>query len=343
MCPSYILNRGWIDHSARHVPTYDEVTSTKRRKNKQAGSETGETQNEGSPTKIQSNHEGGRDSGLESDTSFESLASHFEASYNHRFEEPGATTIPTFPRNIQSTVRRQDTTRKEARDRKKARKEEEVEKKREEIRRLKALKMRDVKRKLEIIGRQAGLKKKGKSKDESVPDGEDDGLVDEALRELDLEGDWDPEKYDRQMAGLFDRNDDVFEDDGANEGDNDETLGFDEDGKPVWDDDIDIGDIALDDDEKVKNKENQKKDKKKKKKKKKDQGGDEGVDIDVMDADAPHVFGEEEEEVWDGTEEMRKRVLQEYLDKLDAFDFNDMVRQPFLNPSLVFNFLTPFS
>jgi len=205
--------------------------------------------------------------------------------------------------------------------------------------------MRDVKRKLEIIGRQAGLKKKGKSRDEPVPDEEDDGLVDEALHELDLEGDWDPEKYDRQMAGLFNRNDDAFEDDGANEEDNDESLRFDEDGKPVWDDDIDIGDITMqDDDDNVQSKENQKKDKKKKKKKKKDQGGDEeGVDVDAMDADAPQVFGEEEEEVWDGSEEMRKRVLKKYMDELDAFDFNDMVGNVFLNPSVVFNFLTPFS
>jgi len=316
-----------------------------RRKKKQACSETSEVQNEGSPTNIQSNDEGEKDSGLESDASFESLASHFEASYNHRFEEPGAATIPTFPRTIQSTVRRQDTTRKEARERKKARKEEELEKKREEIRRLKALKMRDVKRKLEIIGRQAGLKKKGKGKDESVPDEEDDGLVDEALHELDLEGDWDPEKYDRQMAGLFNRNDDAFEDGGANEEDNDRSLRFDEDGKPVWDDDIDIGDITMqDDDDDVQSKENQKKDKKKKTKKKKDQGGDEeGVDVDAMDADAPQVFGEEEEEVWDGSEEMRKRVLKKYMDELDAFDFNDMVGNVFLNPSVVFNFLTPFS
>ena len=68
------------------------------------------------------------DTGLLSDTSFESLASHFEASYNHRFEEPGAATIASFPRVLPSAVRRQDTTRKDARERRKERKEEELRK-----------------------------------------------------------------------------------------------------------------------------------------------------------------------------------------------------------------------
>ncbi len=131
------------------------------------------------------------------------------------------------------------------------------------------------------------------------------------------------------MAGLFDRNGDAFEDDGANEGDDDEGPRFDEDGKPVWDDDIDIGDIAPPDgNDKVQSKENRKK--KEKKKKRKNQGGDEaGVDVDAMDADAPQVFEEEEEEVWDGTEEMRKRVLKKYMDELDTLDFNDMVGNAF--------------
>jgi len=68
-----------------------------------------------------------------------------------------AATIKTFPRTIASTVRRADTTRKDARERKKQRQEEELEKKREEVRRLKALKMKEVRRKLELIGREGGV------------------------------------------------------------------------------------------------------------------------------------------------------------------------------------------
>ena len=282
---SYILNRGWIDRSERHVPTYEEIIITHN------------------PEKEEEEEE--EDTGALSASSFDSLASRFEASYNHRFEEPGAGTIPRFPRTIPSTVRRADTTRKEARERRRRRREEEVERRREEVRVLKALKMREVRRKLEMIGREAGLR--------GELDGEDGGFVDEALRELDLEGDWSPEKHDRGMAGLFER-------EGEEDG-----LAFDEDGKPVWEDDIGIEDIVGHGDEAGSSqKEEEKKRKKKKKKKKKEQGGEEGgaVDVDAMDADVELEFDEGE---WDGTEEMRKKVLKRYMDGLDSLDFNDMV------------------
>jgi hypothetical protein len=49
-----------------------------------------------------------------------------------------------------------------------------------------------------------------------------------------------------------------------------------------------------------------------------------GVDIDDMDADVTgEDYGEEEE--WDGTEEMRKKKIQEYMDEVYGLDFNDMV------------------
>ncbi len=103
------------------------------------------------------------DSGVDSDASFESLNDHFEASYNFRFEEPGADRIPTFPRNLPNTVRRQDSTRKDARARKQERKEAELEQKREEVRRLKNLKMKEIRKKLEMIGKEGG---RGKNVDE---------------------------------------------------------------------------------------------------------------------------------------------------------------------------------
>jgi protein KRI1 len=53
-------------------------------------------------------------------------------------------------------VRREDSTRKDARERKKKRKEEELQKKREEVKRLKSLKMKELRAKLERIGREGG-------------------------------------------------------------------------------------------------------------------------------------------------------------------------------------------
>ena len=117
---------------------------------------------------------------------------------------------------------------------------------------------------------------------------------------MDLEGDWDPEAYDRQMANLY--------------GDED----FDVAEKPHWDEEIDIGDLEV---APVPTSS-----KKKKKKKKNDHGDGEtlgGVDVDAMDADVEKTRDDED---WDGTEEMRKRKLDEYMDEIYGLEFNDMVR-----------------
>lgn len=258
------------------------------------------------------------DTGLLSDTSFESLASHFETSYNHRFEEPGAATIASFPRVLPSVVRRQDTTRKNARERRKERKEEEHRKRQEEVKRMKALKMREIRRKLERVGREAGLKKTSRGNND-----DDDEFVDEALKELDLEGEWDPEKHDRQMAGLFDRDAEIEEDDDAWAGKFGDNGEFDSDGKPKWDDDIDIRDIVPPDDDAVvfqgDSRKSKREKKREKRKKKRDEDEDGTVDIDAMDAE----FQQNEE--WDGTEEMRKRKWNEYMDEVYGLDFNDIV------------------
>ena len=169
------------------------------------------------------------------------------------------------------------------------------------------------------MGQEAGLKK---FQSRGNNDDDDDEFVDEALKELDLEGDWDPEKHDRQMAGLFDKYDEDGEDDGAWAG---EFADDDSDGKPKWDDDIDIGDIDLPDDDAVafhedSRKSNGEKKKKKKKKKKDDEDEDGAVDIDAMDAEI-----QQDDEEWDGTEEMRKRKLNEYMDEVYGLDFNDIV------------------
>lgn len=201
-----------------------------------------------------------------------------------------ADTIKSYPRNLPSLVRREDTTRKDARERRKARKEEELLKKKEEVKRLKGLKMKDLRSKLERIGKEGG-----RNLEENI-----------ALQQLDLEGDWDPDSHDAQMTELY-GNDEV-----------------DEDGKPEWDDDIDIGDIYMSGGEEpfASSSKPSKKEKKKKKKKAVDEDED-GVDVDAMDAD---VQRNDEEEEWDGTEEMRKRKLDEYMDEIYGLDFNDMVR-----------------
>ena len=222
----------------------------------------------------------------------------------HSFSPRDAAVIKGYPRNLPSLVRREDTSRKDARERKKQRKEEELVKKREEVKRLKGLKMKDLRAKLERIGREGG-KNIDETKGELSLNNDTSFLMlclcAIALQDLDLEGDWDPDSHDQQMAGLY--------------GDDD----VDVDDKPQWDDDIDIGDIMSGTEEQVMS---NKKKKNKKKKGKAPADENEGVDVDAMDADVQH--GDDEEE-WDGTEEMRKRKLDEYMNEIYGLDFNDMV------------------
>ncbi|KAI0692163.1 KRI1-like family C-terminal-domain-containing protein [Cytidiella melzeri] len=281
---NYILNRGWIDRSAKRLPTYKEIT----------GSSTSKVKGKG---RADADEDNGKDEpeesvgaeGLEEDDSFEEVADLFESSYNFRFEEPGADKIARYPRDIASTIRREDTHRKEVRERRKERKEQEKAKKKEEVRRLKSLKMKEIREKLERIGKEGG---------KNVEDSE-------ALQQLDIEGDWDPDAHDAQMSRVY-GDDDL---DGDIE-------------KPTWTDDIDVDDIISDDDV-AGDPSDKKKKKKKKKKKAKEQGEEgEGVDLDEMDADAMPVVDDNE---WDGTEEMRKKKLDEYMDELYGLEFNDIV------------------
>jgi hypothetical protein len=90
---------------------------------------------------------------------------------------------------------------------------------------------------------------------------------------------------------------------------------FQDDDKPQWAGDIDITDLVPD----FENEPSNKKKKKKKKEQKEDaEDGYGAVDMDGMDADV--------DEGWDGTEEMRQRKLDQYMDEIYELDFNDMVR-----------------
>lgn len=237
--------------------------------------------------------------------------------------------IPSFPRNV-DTVRRpapHTERRKEARERRRERKEEELKEKREDVKRLKGLKMKEMKKKLEMIGKEGGWKgaqgtvflRRTRSELSLMKI-----LGHVALEKLDLEGDWDSAAYDAQMQAIL----------AEVEGNMDESADVDDD-KPTWDDDIDVGDIMppSDNDEPEAGPSQRETDKKKKKKKKKGKGGEDadgGVDMDEMDAERMDVAGGDgaggwDEEEWDGTEEMRKRVLDKYMGEMLGLEFNDVV------------------
>jgi protein KRI1 len=107
-------------------------------------------------------------------------------------------------------------------------------------------------------------------------------------------------------------------------------AGGDDDEKPTWEDDIDVDDIIPPNRNEVPHTSAAKERKKAKKKEKKQSMAEDGeyaVDVDEMDADAPKAGGSGWDEVeWDGTEEMRKRVLDQYMEEINELEFNDMVR-----------------
>ena len=127
-----------------------------------------------------------------------------------------------------------------------------------------------------------------------------------ALQDLDLDGDWDPEAHDLQMAGIYAQ-------DGGDEY-------YDEE-KPTWDDDIDIDDIVP---SAASSSKKQKKGKRGENKRKNTGNEDGGYGFSEGD-EAYGESGEQDDEEWDGTEEMRKKKLQEYMDSLLKLEFNDMV------------------
>ncbi|GAO48403.1 Krr1-domain-containing protein [Saitoella complicata NRRL Y-17804] len=213
----------------------------------------------------------------EDEDEFDDRVDHFENAYNFRYEEAGAADIVGHARNITS-VRRKDDKRKAARDARNERKELEKQQKLEELRRLKNLKRKEIEEKLKKIAEITGS--------ETVP-----------FDDVDLEGEFDPERWDRKMQEAFD--------DKYYEG---------KDTKPTFDDDIDIDDIVP---------EFSKKNAKNKPATMVDENGEEII----MDADyavegerARTSRKEKRKEILD-----KKRKLDDYIDNHYQLDYEDMI------------------
>lgn len=117
-------------------------------------------------------------------------AENFENAYNFRYEEPGSHELLTFSRKqaTDQTLRKEPKreARKRARDNKRDRLLEQKRTADEEVKRLKNLKLKELRRKLSRINEVAG------SKDEEI----------NVNAEL-IQGEWDPEAHDKRMAELF--------------------------------------------------------------------------------------------------------------------------------------------
>ncbi|CAG8674196.1 16065_t:CDS:10, partial [Funneliformis mosseae] len=145
----------------------------------------------------------------EEDEKFEEAVDQFESKYNFRFEEEGSTKVVTYARNLEGSMRRTDNKRKLQRQARSERKEEEKKRKIEELKRLKNLKKKEIFEKLQKIKEITGNDTVG-------------------FDDVDLEEDFDPDKYDKKMNKVFD-------DDYYAEADNE---------KPEWSDNINVDDIV---------------------------------------------------------------------------------------------------
>ncbi|ADV23921.1 ribosome biogenesis-related protein, putative [Cryptococcus gattii WM276] len=206
---NYILNRGWIDRSEKHVPTYDEVVGP-------SIEDVEEVATRIKSTKPKSSHPWG-ELGEESD--FEDRAEEFETEYNFRFEEPGSSTIAAHPREIPSLVRRADDTRKSKRARRAERKAAEKAAKEEEIKREKGKKRREMEKRMNVLKH----------------DLEKEGFKDLEWGKLEkvLDGEWDENVWEKIVGGMLSKGDEQ-EDEDDNE-------------KPIWNDEL--GDAEYDEEE----------------------------------------------------------------------------------------------
>ncbi|KAI7834115.1 KRI1-like family-domain-containing protein [Kickxella alabastrina] len=225
----------------------------------------------------------------EEDEKIVELTDNFESKYNFRFEEQGGTQIKSYPREIEGSLRRKDDRRKLARERSKARKLDRKREKAEELKRLKNQKKKEILEKLKEIQGITGNKVVG-------------------FDSLDLDGDFDPVKFDSQMSKIFD-------DEYYNQVDDLE--------KPTWDDDIDIGDIVPDfDDQQFKGKRG------KKDKKAVNTNGDDDfmMDADYMEgANEGRPSGSVDSHALDSTKAALKDTVSDYLDNYYQLDFEDIV------------------
>ncbi len=119
----------------------------------------------------------------EDEAEFDDRVDAFEAKYNFRFEEPDGIQVASHARGVSDSLRRPDDRRKRAREAKKLRKDKEKLVKAEEIKHLKNLKKKEVQSRLLALQEAAGA-----------------GMD---FSGVDLDADFDPDEFSRQMESKF--------------------------------------------------------------------------------------------------------------------------------------------
>lgn len=135
----------------------------------------------------------------EQDEEFFDRAEQWEKDFEKRqfrHEEEGASEIQSFARQQEGLLRAKDPTRKEARQRKEERKAKQQQQEEEELKRLKTLKRKEIEEQQQLIAKIAGVQKNKI-----------------AWTREELQKDFDPESFDKNMAQMFGDNFYAEEDD----------------------------------------------------------------------------------------------------------------------------------
>lgn len=195
---SYIFNRGWMEKDVL-PPSYKEIVGEDESDHSDGDAADSKTDGkaDGNADKAAST---GATASLDEDLSdIEAIeeAEQFERRYNFRFEEleatgaadPSTIAITTHSRTIPDSARRKDTRRAEQRQRRKEKKDSEKGRKDEELKRLKNLKKMEILERLKTIQKISGIK--------------DDEKIAGLVEGVDLDEDFDPERWDAKMGSVF--------------------------------------------------------------------------------------------------------------------------------------------
>ena len=297
----FFKNRAWIDKDHMDGESSDEDNAPRFQAKRTEATSSDEV------VLMKTGEEEDEKDGNESDASLNQLekTDDFEAQYNFRFEEAAGGTqsgadfsLVTYARGqTVNTLRRKDETRKEKRLARKERKAAERKAKEEELKRLKNLKRKEMDRKLKEVKKVIGL-------------ADQDAEIDEtAILKL-IEGDYDPEEFEKKMQETF--GDDFYsKEDKEWKSDKDvrETLMKDEDGNLIvgQDKEGDMYDTVGDDaeDEEIRG----------------DDAGDEDEwnDEGYYEDDEGGAYDDEEET------ELEKKIKSKMEDDLYKLDYEDIV------------------
>lgn len=160
----FVLNNGWLNRNAEDAPS-------------------NQTRVVELDLPVADENDDGSDDG-DDDDKFDDNVDAFEASYNFRFEDPDGAKVATHSREVIGSLRRPDERRKKARRARQQRKLLEKAARAEELKQIKNAKKREIEARLLAFREAAG-----------------DCGVD--LKGIDLDGDYDPEKFDKQMQERF--------------------------------------------------------------------------------------------------------------------------------------------